>query len=107
MTAGVSSFWRLPTYIDNRVLAADTAESIARPSGYNAALITADVDCWIRRSGTAAAPSADVTDGTGSALVSAGVGRLVDFGTATLGSPSSSISIIAAEAANVSIEWFA
>jgi hypothetical protein len=58
-----------PKYVDSRVLAANTAETVTIP--YNAASVffSANNDffvCW--DGGTAAVPAADVTDGTGSEL---------------------------------------
>jgi len=59
-------------YIDNRVLAATTAESHTVPtdtdSGLKAryVLFSANGDFWCKMGGTAAIPAADVTDGSGS-----------------------------------------
>ncbi len=63
-----------PTYVNDRVLATDTAETETVPtfdtsrSGYRVdAIYSANcADYYIRFGGTAAAPSADVSDGTGS-----------------------------------------
>lgn len=110
MSSPVATFYKCAAYVDNRVLAAGVAETITKPSGYSVAVITVNADCWIRRGGTAAAPAADVTDGTGSILLPAGSVRIIDFNDASLkDAPSrlASISIISAGAALVSTEWFA
>lgn len=55
-----------PMYINQRVLAADTAETETPPSGAKSVLINATADVWVRWDGSAAAIAAvDVTDGSG------------------------------------------
>lgn len=58
----------IPDHVNNRVLAADTAETETAPTGYGPLIVRfeATASFWLRSGGTAAIPSADVTDGTGS-----------------------------------------
>ena len=49
-----------------RVLAASTAESITVPTGAKFCTITANGEFYFNTQGTAAVPSADVTDGSAS-----------------------------------------
>jgi len=58
----------LTGYVDARVLAAATAETVTVPTGCNLMLFSATGAFYVRSGGTAAVPAADVTDGTGSAL---------------------------------------
>lgn len=84
-------------YINNRVLAASTAETETPPSGASYVVFKSDTDFWVCWCGSAAqVAAADVTDGTGSELnpterYIAGV---------------STFSIIAASACIVSIAYF-
>lgn len=75
----------VPTdYIDYRVLAADTHESHTAPTGAEFVRITpVDADLYILIGDTAAVPSADVTDGSGSILVPDGVSRIFPMGAQT------------------------
>ena len=58
-----------PTYIDAIVLGTpDTAETFTVPTGCNAIIISGDADFYANPNGTAAAPSTEVADGTGSFL---------------------------------------
>lgn len=58
-----------PNYVQNRVLAASTAETVTWPTGATVVVFGRDGDFWVRWDGSAAAvPSADVTDGGGSEL---------------------------------------
>lgn len=110
MSSPLASFYKCSAYVDNKVLAASTAEDITRPSAYSVAVITVNADCWIRRGGTAAVPAADVADGTGAIFLPAGSTRIIDFNDsspATGPSRLASISIISAGVALASIEWFA
>lgn len=107
---GQGSSTRLSAYIDCRVLAAGVAETVTKPTGtvaqtYNSCIITSNADVWIRRGGTAAVPAADVTDGTGSWLLSGGRARIMDFHDDD-GTILATFSIICAGAALVSMEWF-
>lgn len=105
MSAALASFFKLSAYVDNIVLAATVAETITKPSGYSSCVITPNADCWVKRGGTAAEPSADVTDGTGARLIPAGVSTLIDL-TDSAGTVLASLSIVSAAAAKVSVEWF-
>lgn len=64
--------------IHNFVLAADSETTFTVPANVNVVLFSATGDFWVRTTGTAAAPSADVTDGDGSELNP--VGRRVRAG---------------------------
>lgn len=94
-------------YIDTRVLAANTAETVTVPqdadSKYaNYVYLTPNADIYIKRTGTAAVAAADVTDGSGSELLPAGRPILL-----YLGAQLASFSIItAATSAIVSLKWF-
>lgn len=66
---GEQTFARsVPRYIDARVLAANTAESHTVPTGAKFVLFGSDGDFYARPNATAAVPSADVTDGSGSEI---------------------------------------
>ena len=54
-----------PTYIDVRVLAADTAETHTIPSGAKYVLFAATANFYVAYSGDASVPAADVTNGAG------------------------------------------
>ncbi len=56
------------TYVDARVLAAGVAETHTVPAGANKVIFSATADFYVKVGGTAAVPSADVTDGSGSML---------------------------------------
>lgn len=56
-------------HVDNRVLAANTAETVTVPSGAASVFFGSDGDFGARwDGGTAAWPAADVTDGTGTEI---------------------------------------
>lgn len=55
-----------------RVLAASTAESITVPDNAKFCTITANGEFYFNTQGTAAVPSADVTDGSASRVVGSG-----------------------------------
>ena len=59
---------RAPSYIDARFLAATTNEAHTIPTGARIVVFSAEADFWARPDATAAIPSADVTDGSGSQL---------------------------------------
>ena len=88
-----SSFLRTaPTYVDARVLAANTAESHTIPTGAKYLIISSSCAAfYAKQNGTAAVPAADVTDGTGSELNPAGY--FVD-GMSTIGFISPTICIL-------------
>ena len=72
-------------YIDARVLAQNVAEGHTIPSGATTVFITATAALWINLAGTAAVPSADVTDGSSATLIPAGVvKKLLTAGATTL-----------------------
>jgi hypothetical protein len=95
------SYFPLSDYIDHRVLAAATAEAIGPPVGAHAVIISTDQDLYVRRNATATVPSADVTDGSGAALIPAGTGRAFELSGVT------TLSFISAAAAKVTLEWLA
>lgn len=65
-----SSHLRLmPSYVDARVLAATTNESVTVPTGAKYVVFSSNCAAfYVENGGTAAIPAADVTDGTGSEL---------------------------------------
>lgn len=67
---GFASYIRgAPSYIDARVLAANTNETITVPAGVNAVIFSSNCAAFYTKIGTTAAvPAADVTDGSGSEL---------------------------------------
>lgn len=57
----------LPRYVDARVLAASTAETVTIPSDVDFIVFSGNValaDYYVKIGGTAAVPSGDVTDGS-------------------------------------------
>jgi hypothetical protein len=107
MTAALASFYKLSAYVDNFSLAANTPETITKPSGYNSCILCFNADVWLRRGGDGAVPAADVTDGTGSVLIPAGQPRLLDFrDPLPSGDTLAAVSVESAGAALGSAEWF-
>lgn len=102
----MQEYLRFSAYIDNLQLVASTAKTVTRPSAYKACVLTADSDVWVRRGGTAAIPTADVTNGAGSRYIMAGTPTLIVLSDG-LTSDLASFSIISPAAADVSLEWFA
>jgi len=89
-------------YIDYRVLAAATAETITHPTGAVRAVIIPNADVYVNNQGaTAAVPAADITDGTGPVFIPAGTARAFEVVAA------GTLSIICSSAAVVAIEYFA
>jgi len=87
----------LCTYIDVRVLAANTAETVTVPAGANCVFMSANGIYYVRADGSAATiAAADITDGTGSSASPA----------FSFVSPSQTFSIIAPAATVVTFEWF-
>ena len=88
-------------YVDNRVLAADTNEEVTKPAGAAVVVITCDADIWVDfNSATAVEPAADVTDGTGSVLLPAGIPH------ARIISELTSFGVISAGTPLISLEWY-
>jgi hypothetical protein len=83
------------THIDNYVLAANTAETITRPTNGNVAIFSGNGDFWVAYGRTAAVPAADSTAGTNSEL-NPTVRRIHS---------ATSISIISESAVKVSVMW--
>lgn len=75
----------LPDKVDNLVLGSDSAESYTVPAGCKYAIISGNAAFYMNVGGTAAVPSTEVTDGTGSLYVSTlqrfrvGVGDALSF----------------------------
>lgn len=88
-----------PGYIENRVLAANTAEVITVPVGAKSMRISTPQILWLNRNGVATVPAADVTDGTGQLTVQIGSDHIGLNGAETVG-------IICASIAALSIEFF-
>ncbi len=83
----------------HRTVTTAAAETV--PAGCGAVIITADAAIWIS-GGTAVVPSSDVTDGTGSVFLGAGVARGFYV------SPGQALSVISASGtAHVSFEYLA
>lgn len=57
-----------PTYVQARILAAATAETVALPAGTNIAVFSATCNFYASTTIPATIPAADVTDGTASEL---------------------------------------
>lgn len=90
-------------YINNFSLAAETAETMAIPNAARFMIVSSNEDIWLCFSGTAQIPTGDITDGSGSMLISAGSsGRRMFFV-----ENSSGVSVISAVSAQVSFEFFA
>ena len=83
-------------YVNNYVLTASTNKAVTIPTGARYAVFAASADIWVNVGGTAAIPSGDVTDGTGSELNP--VVRWIE-GETTIG-------VISAYAAKVSIAFY-
>lgn len=58
----------VPTYVNARVLAANTAESVTVPSGARFVLFASTCNFYAHPTTTATVPAADVTNGTASEL---------------------------------------
>lgn len=90
----------LPDYINHREIT--TAESETVPAEMYRVVISSDTDVWFRKTNTAVVPSSDVTDGTGSGFLKAGVP--ICFAVA----PTMVISVVAASGtAQVSFWYYA
>jgi hypothetical protein len=96
--AGDQTFAVAQGYVNNYLLVAGVAKSITIPTGSNFALLSSSADVWvvIGAGKTAAIPSGDVTDGTGSELNP--VCRFVKGETA--------MSVISSAAAKLSIMFY-
>lgn len=94
--AGDQTFAIKKGYLNNYVLTPGTNKAVTVPTGAKYAMFSADSDIWVNIGGTAAVPTGDVTDGTGSALNPAT--RRVESG--------STIGMISAYAAKVSIAFY-
>lgn len=87
------------TFVDARVLAATTNETVTKPTGARFLRMRGTTPFWVNfASGTAAIPGADVTDGSSSVYNPDGemiyVGDIATFG------------IIAAAISAISLEWW-
>mgnify|MGYP001573024917 CR=1 FL=1 len=87
------------SYIDIRVLAADTAEVHTIPAGATKVIVSATTNTWLNIGAAGAIPAADVTDGTGSILIQGAIPpRIFNLGAATtIGLRSAAISIVCLE----------
>lgn len=87
-----------PIYVNHRVVTAAETETV--PAGATIVVIGADVGIWVS-DGTAQVPASDVTDGTGSFYLAAGVSEPFYV------TPAQTISVIAsAGTANVSFRYY-
>lgn len=57
-----------PDYVDARILAANTAETVTTPNDAEFVIFSGNADFYVRYNGTATVPSGDVNDGTASEL---------------------------------------
>lgn len=89
-------------YIDYRVLAAGSAETVTIPNGANYCVVIPNADCYIKAS-AAAVPSADVTDGSGAVYIPAGSARIIPMKPRFTGA--TSFSIVSPQTAIVSLEF--
>jgi len=62
-----------PLWVDAMVLGAGTAESYTVPASAGFAIITANLPFYACVSGTAVVPTTEITDGTGSFYIAAGM----------------------------------
>lgn len=91
-----------PTYINNRVLAANTAETDTKPNGAHWLWINNTDTVYVRFDGSAAVvPGADVADGSGSMPLLAGNGLLFNARGIT------TVSVISAGTPVVGLAWYA
>lgn len=89
----------LPSFVNHYTVT--TAETVTVPAATSWVAVTADADIWIA-AGTAVVPSGDVTDGTGSFLLKAGVARCFSV------APAQTFSVISASGtAHVGVECYA
>lgn len=87
----------MTSYVDNRVLAANVAETVTVPAGACRVVFgTSALPFYVRTGGAATVPAADITDGTGMAISPAD--RLVTGG--------ATFSVIAPATTILSFEWF-
>ena len=94
--AGDQTFAVKQGYVNNYVLTANTNTAVTVPTGASYAVFSATVDIWVNIGGTAAVPSTNVTDGTGSDL-NPTIRRVESGGT---------IGVISEYAAKVSIAFY-
>lgn len=102
----LQDFARISPYVDSRSLAAATAETFTRPTGYTVAVVCAEVACYVRSNGTAVAAAADVVDGTASVYVPANVARVIDLNLPAPTAPKTGFSVISTPGGVVTVEWF-
>lgn len=87
-----------PAYVNHHTVTAAEAETV--PAGATRVFVTSDADAWLS-DGTAAVPSGDAVDGTGSFFLAKGVTR------GFFVSPGQTLSAISASGtAHVSFEYF-
>lgn len=92
----------LPLYVDSRVLAANTAETVTVPADADLVVITHDQPVmYARKGGTAAVPVADVSDGTSSFAIRGEnpIARTVERST--------TFTIVSGTNGVVTFEWYA
>lgn len=90
----------MTNHVDVRVLT--TNEDYTVPAATGAVILSTNAAIWVKLGGTAAVPAADVTDGSGSILISAGRERIFAV------SPGQVIGIVSdSGTAKVSIECLA
>lgn len=71
-----------PRWVDQVVLGTAAAENYTVPAGGVYGLLTCDAPIYARAGAAASVPVADITDGTGSFLISAGVQLRLEAGVA-------------------------
>lgn len=102
----LENYARISAYVDSRNLAAATAETFTKPSGYNVAVLVSDAACYVRVGGVAVASVSDVVDGSASVYVPANVARLIDLSLPAPTASRTGFSVISTPGGNVTVEWF-
>lgn len=99
-----------PSYVDVRVLAANTNEDHTVPADGAYVIFSADcAEFYVKRGGTAAVPGADVTNGSGSELNPAGYYVADISGGANAGSSvaaTTTLGLISPTACTVTMAWY-
>lgn len=91
----------VPTdYVDARVLAANTAETLTKPTGAKFLRLRGNLLFYYNFNTTAAVPAADITNGTASVAV--GASAFVEFSVENI----ASVSVVAPAATIVTAEWW-
>lgn len=90
-------------YIDAAVLAANTPETHAIPTGAKYVIISASAICWVKVGGAAVIPTVDVTDGSASICIPATPAYRVAI---SLGSTATTIGLASSATCIVTLEFY-